>query len=436
MPFSHYRILPRFLFKWILIVTPLAILIGSACAAFLFTLDQATQTRQRQPYVLYLLPLAGLLITFLYTKLGKNSESGNNLILEAIHGHENDDSSVVVPGRMAPLVFVATILTHLFGGSAGREGTAVQIGGSMAAKLGKLLRLNNHDARLLLISGVAAGFAGVFGTPLTGVIFAMEVLSVGKMSYDAIIPALIAASVSFWVVDAWGIHHSVYSIATGLTPHALLPTVLLAGKIIIAASAFGAASILFAQGTHWVGTTFKKYIKSAYLRPVIGAAILIAMVSLFPLSDYLGLGTQSLDPNSVTIASAFTDGGAKPYSWLVKSAFTSLTLGSGFKGGEVTPLFYIGATLGNTLAGILNAPVDLFAALGFIAVFAGATNTPLACAIMGVELFGGEYTLFYAIATFVAYLVSGTNSIYLGQRFVIPKHSLNHQPKHKDQQTS
>lgn len=432
MPFSQVQSLSRFLIKWALIITPLAALIGSACAAFLFTLDQATLARLRQPWLIYLLPFAGMLISLLYTKLGKNSESGNNLILEAIHGHENDDSSVVVPGRMAPLVFVATILTHLFGGSAGREGTAVQIGGSMAAKFGKLLRLDHHDARLLLISGVAAGFAGVFGTPLTGVVFAMEVLSVGKISYEALIPALFAASLSYWVVDAWGIQHAVYPISSGLVPDGLFPTLALAGKIVLAAIAFGAASVFFARGTQWVGRQFKKFVKNPTLRPFLGALILIALVTILPLEDYLGLGTKALTTNAVTLSSAFTDGGVESYSWFVKSVFTSLTLGSGFKGGEVTPLFFIGATLGNTLAGILNAPVDLFAALGFIAVFAGATNTPLACAIMGVELFGGEYTLLYAIATFVTYLFSGTNSIYGGQRFLLPKHPFVHKPRTKD----
>ena len=410
-----------YVFKWLAITTPLAAVVGSACAFFLWSLGYVTTLRFNNPWLLFLLPLAGIPITYLYTRFGKQSDGGNNLLMDAIHGHENDDSSVVVPGRMAPLILLATLATHLFGGSAGREGTAVQMGGAIAAKLAKLLTLNHADSRTLLMAGISAGFAGVFGTPLTGAVFAMEVLAIGAISYDALIPCLAAAILSNWVVAAWGVQHTHFAIAPALAGVGLLPNLLLAAKVALAAVAFGFASVFFSQLTHFFSTQFKRFIANPYLRPMIGGILIIGLVTLMGTRDYLGLSTTSPNPNAITLASAFQPGGVSPLSWFYKTIYTAITLGSGFKGGEVTPLFFIGASLGNLLSQLLSAPTALFAALGFVAVFAGATNTPLACTIMGIELFGAEYTLFFAIAAFVSYLFSGHNGIYLSQRIGLPK---------------
>ncbi len=421
MPFRwsprEHLTLGAYLVKWLCVVTPVSIAIGSACALFLWLLDLATRQRFQTPWLLYLLPLVGAVITLLYVRIGGRAEGGNNLLMDAIHGSEHHDSGIVVPRRMAPLILGATIISHLFGASVGREGTAVQMGGSIASAIGRWFRLNLVDFRILLMAGIAAGFGAVFGTPLTGAVFAMEVLAVGRMTYDALIPCLMAAIIGDQACQAWGIHHSRYSIAS-LTPEI---SGLLTTKVILAAVAFGLASVLFAELIHSTGTIFKRFISRPWLRPVLGGLLIIALTHLLGTRDYLGLGVSSPDPGGVTILSCFTANGATPWSWWWKLLFTVVALGSGFKGGEVTPLFFIGAALGNTLALLMNAPVDLFAALGFIAVFAGASNTPLACTLMGIELFGSQHTLYFAMACFLSYLCSGHSGIYLSQRIATPK---------------
>lgn len=412
----------RYTFKWLLLTAPVGLVTGSACALFLIALDWATATRWTHPWLLFLLPLAGVAMTLLYHFLGKNTDAGNNLIMDQIHtsGMAGGQRGGV-PRRMAPLVLAATVATHLFGGSAGREGTAVQMGGAIASGFARAFRLHARDIRILLMVGIAAGFGGVFGTPLAGAVFAMEVLSIGTLSYEAILPCLMGALLGDFACTAWGVHHTDYH--QRLTT--LLPRFdpLLMGKVALAAVAFGLASTLFAELTYGLAWLFKKSAKPFFLRPVAGGVLLIALTWLLGTRDYLGLGVSgpAAEPQAVTILSAFHPGGALPWSWFWKTLFTAITLSSGFKGGEVTPLFFVGATLGNSLAWAFNAPVDLFAGIGFVAVFAGATNTPLACTIMGIELFGAPPTLYLATGCFVAYLFSGHSGIYLSQRIGTPK---------------
>lgn len=408
---AEYRAAARFLVRWISLATPGAIVIGSVVALFLRALDVVTVARWDAPWLLWLLPAGGLLIGVMYHYLGRSAEGGTNLVMDEIHSPGGG-----VPARLAPLVFAGTVLTHLVGGSAGREGTAVQMGGAIASVLARRLRLDAHDARILLTTGIAAGFGAVFGTPLTGAVFAMEVLTIGRMSYGALVPCLIASLVADLTVAAWGAHHTLYHIAPLVGSGIAHLDLVLMAKVIVAAIAFALASVLFAVATHGTARLLARAIPLPWLRPVIGGAVIIGLVLLLGSRDYLGLGVTARDPHAVTILSSFTASGARPWSWLVKLAFTAITLGSGFKGGEVTPLFFIGAALGNTLALIMNAPVDLMAALGFIAVFAGATNTPLASTLMGIELFGGDAAPYFAIACFVAYLFSGHTGIYAAQR--------------------
>lgn len=411
-----------YVLKWLALTVPVAAAIGSACALFLWSLELATQTRFDQPWLLFLLPLAGAVINVLYSRLGGNAEGGANLLMDAIHGRRQGDSAIVVPRRMAPLILLATIVTHLFGGSAGREGTALQMGGSIAATFGRVFRLSQTDVRTLLVAGIAAGFGGVFGTPLAGAVFAMEVLVLGRIKYDALIPCLTAALVADWTCRAWGINHLHDVVALSApSPSVVAFDWLLMGKVALAAIAFGLASILFAELTHTINRVFKQRIKWHSLRPFIGGIVVIGLTAILGTREYLGLGVSSPDANAVTISSAFLPHGADSLSWFWKLLFTAVTLGSGFKGGEVTPLFFIGATLGNVLAGILHAPVDVFAALGFVAVFAGATNTPLACTLMGIELFGTEYAAYFAVACFLSYVCSGHSGVYSSQRIGTPK---------------
>jgi H+/Cl- antiporter ClcA len=423
-PRVHFASLAQ-LAKWSVLIVPPAILAGSASAFFLWSLDGVTRLRWEHGWLLFCLPLAGLLLGLLYHKLGRSVEGGNNLIVDAIHQPGGG-----VPARMAPLVLIGTLITHLFGGSAGREGTAVQMGGAIASEFGRLFRVPRESVRVLLMGGVAAGFGSVFGTPLTGAVFAMEVLTVGRMQYEALIPVLIASVAGDLTCSAWGIKHAVYHIQFVDARHGSLlrlDLVLLA-KVVGAGAVFGLASLLFSELAHALQKLFKKRIPFAPFRPVLGGVLVIAGVFILGTRDYLGIGVISPQADGVSILSSFHADGSHAWSWLWKLLFTVVTLASGFKGGEVTPLFFIGATLGNTLAWLLNAPVDLFAGLGFIAVFAGATNTPLACTIMGVELFGGEHTVYFATACFIAYFFSGHSGIYLSQRVGVPKHPVEDLP--------
>jgi len=413
---SHVRDLAQ-LGRWTLLALPVALAAGSATALFLWALDRAIHLQWEHPGLLWGLPLAGVVVGLAYHYVGKGSDRGNNLLIEEIHQPGGG-----VPARMAPLVLVGTLVTHLFGGSAGREGTAVQMGGSLAGLLARWLRLNPQNRRLMLMCGIAAGFGAVFGTPLTGAIFAMEVLVVGRVQYEALIPVLVASVVGDATCTAWGIHHTIYhlDVAPGSGMHAAFDALLL-GKVALAGVCFGWGGRLFSELTHTLQGAFKKLVPYAPLRPAVGGVLVIAMVWLLGTRDYLGLGVSAPPHGTVSILAAFEADGATPWSWLWKTVFTAVTISSGFKGGEVTPLFFIGATMGHSLGVLLHAPIPLFAALGFIAVFAGAANTPLACTLMGIELFGAHYGVCFGVACFVAYFFGGHSGIYLAQRLGVPK---------------
>jgi H+/Cl- antiporter ClcA/PII-like signaling protein len=430
MPFRwnprEHVALGQYVLKWLLIAVPVGAVIGSAVALFLWSLDQVTRLRWRTdtamglPWLLFLLPVAGIGIGLMYHLLGKSVEGGNNLIMDQIHKPGGG-----VPIRMAPLVLIGTIVTHLCGGSAGREGTAVQMGGSIASTVGRWFRFNKTDTRTLLMVGVAAGFGAVFGTPLTGAIFAVEVLVIGLVDFQSIVPCLVGSVVGNLVTTACGIKHTEYPIADfGRLSWLLL------GKVAVAAVAFGLASVVFAELAHGLNRVFKRAVPWPIFRPALGGLLVIGLAYVIG-PDYLGIGVNADPhyPNQVSIVNCFHYGGATWWSWWWKVLFTAVTLSSGFKGGEVTPLFFVGAALGNTMGRLLHAPVDLFAGLGFVAVFAGATNTPLACTIMGIELFAATkpelihsgFIVYLATACFIAYLLSGHCGIYLSQRIGVPK---------------
>lgn len=394
-----------FLLKWTFICLLIGGFTGTASAGFLWTLEWATNYREANLWIIWLLPIAGLVIGLSYHLYGESVVKGNNMLLEEYHSPKK-----VIPFKMAPLVFLGTILTHLFGGSAGREGTAVQIGGAIADQFTKIFKLNNLDRKIILICGISAGFASVFGTPLAGAIFALEVMIIGRIKFDAILPSFLAAIFANYFCDVWEIsHHTHYTISSviALTPSAVLWS-LLAGII------FGLVSMLFSKSTHFWGNLFKKYINYPPLRPVIGGIVLAVIVYFMETTKYIGLGVP-------TIVDAFNID-LNSYDFILKLLFTSFTLGAGFKGGEVTPLFFIGATLGNVLVWFIPMPMPLLAGMGFVAVFAGATNTPIACTIMGIELFGIESGIFIALACTTSYLFSGHSGIYSAQIIGSPKH--------------
>lgn len=406
---SFYQKYPSIIFigKWLFIAVFIGIIVGSASAFFLTSLHKAEDIRETNKWLIWLLPVAGMGIGLLYHYLGKNSEAGNNLLIDrAIHPqHER------IPFRMAPLVLIGTIATHLFGGSAGREGTALQMAGSLSDQLAKPFKLNYADRKILIIAAIAAGFGSVFGTPLAGAIFGLEVIVIGKVKYDAIYPAFVASILADYVTRLWGVHHTSYSI--NIVPDISTMNIVYS---IVAGVAFGLVAATFSKLNHAIGVFFKKYVKYPPLRPFVGGAIVAIAVFAIGTTKYIGLGVPFIEE-------AFHDK-MNVYDFAVKLVFTAVTLGAGFKGGEVTPLFYIGATCGNAVSTFIPLPMGLLSGMGFVAVFAGATNTPLACTIMAIELFGIESGIYVAIACVVAYLMSGNTSIYNGQFIGQPKHIL------------
>ncbi len=383
--------------KWTVLAMGVAVLAGSASAFFLFALDWATRTREANRWLLWGLPFAGFAVGWVYLKIGRQVEAGNNLLIDEIH-----DPKKVVPLRMAPLVLAGTVISHLFGASVGREGTAVQMGGALADQLTHLFKLKHEDRRLVLMAGISAGFASVFGTPLAGAVFALEVLSTGRMRYEALLSCVIAAVVADQVGLWWGVQHTAYVV--GHVSH-ITPWVLLA--MVLAGVAFGLAGRTFAVATHALSGWMKQRVAYAPLRPMLGGVVVVGAVLLFGADRYIGLGIP-------VMLEAFTQP-LPATDFVGKMAFTIASLGTGFKGGEVTPLFYIGATLGNALAPVLHVPFALLAAVGFVAVFAGAANTPLASTLMAMELFGVEVGVFAALACTTSYWCSGHAGIYRAQ---------------------
>lgn len=397
----------KYSLKWIVYSLPVGVLCGSASAILLKTLNWATDYRENHLAIIALLPIAGLIIGLLYHYWGKGSERGNNYILDEVHNPQS-----TVPFRMAPLVFVGTVLTHLFGGSAGREGTAVQMGSAISEKVGRLLSVRLEDREIFLIIGMSAGFASVFGTPLAGTIFAIEVLIIGHLRFSAILPSLFAAYIAhFTCHQLWKVAHTTYHI--GVLPDFKFTSLL---YVLFAGFLFGLAALLFSRMAHFWSQLSKRWVSYPPFRPLLGGIILVVLIYIMGTTKYIGLGIP-------TILSSFYE--QEPwFAFLVKIILTTFTLGWGFKGGEVTPLFFVGASLGSALSGIIPLPIGLLAGIGFVAVFSGATNTPIACTVMGIELFGINAGIYLALACFTAYMCAGNQGIYTSQKLLKPKYKI------------
>lgn len=400
--------IPSFIYlgKWLVICLVIGALAGSASAALLYSLQWATDFRESHQWIIALLPIGGLMVGLVYHYYGSSVVKGNNMLLEEFHSPQK-----IIPFKMAPLVLFGTVVTHLFGGSAGREGSAVQMGGAIADQFTKWFRLNKDERKIVIVIGVSAGFASVFGTPLAGAVFALEVMILGRMRYDALLASFLGAVVADYVCTLWPVHHTHYGVQ--LVPDISPLTFLYA---IIAGIIFGFGGLAFSKATHFFTVLFKNKFNYPPLRPVVGGVVIALAVYAMGTTKYIGLGVP-------TIVDAFHM--QLPwYDFAAKLIFTAFTIGAGFKGGEVTPLFFMGATLGNALVWVIPLPTELLAGMGFVAVFAAATNTPIACTLMAIELFGAAGGVYFGIACVVAYMFSGHSGIYSAQIVGSPKHFL------------
>jgi len=382
--------------RWVVLSSFVGATAGILSASFIEALDWTADTRTDRKWLLWLLPLAGLAVGSAYHYLGKGLERGSNLLIDQIHEH-----SEWIPVRMSVLIFACSVITHLFGGSAGREGAALQLAAGATDPISKRLGLNEHDRSIMLITAIAGGFGSVFGVPVTGAVFALEVQRVGRVRYEAIIPAFVASIVGDAVVRTLGVHHTHFPSLPGFEWSATI-----AWQLSLLGVIAGLVAMSFVFLTHTVRDTMKRVVAWYPARPMIGGIIVAALILAFGWRDYSGL--------SVHLASNAFAGSTEGDFW-VKLLLTALTIGSGFVGGEFIPLFVTGALLGATFGSVLGVSIPFFAMVGAVAVLAGGTNTPLAMVFLGIELFGGNGAIVFAVACVIAYSTSGHKGIYHAQ---------------------
>ena len=387
------------LLKWMVLGGVIGLVGGIIGSLFHIGVDTATQARLAHPWVLYLMPVGGLAIVGLY-RLTKTEGKGTNDIIASVHFGEQ------VPGLLVPVIFVSTVITHLCGGSAGREGAALQIGGGIGYQAGRLLRLGEKDLPLATLCGMSGVFAALFGTPLTATVFALEVISVGVLYYAGLVPCLTAALTGYLVSVLMGVPPTRFTVTV---PGLEVRTMLL---VMVLALLCAVVSILFCRGLHGVEHLLKRTMKNPYLRVAVGAAVLIGL-TLLTNGDYNVAGME-------VIGRAIA-GQADPWAWVWKLLFTAITIGCGFKGGEVVPSFFVGAAFGCVAAGWLGLPAGFGAAMGLVSVFCGAVNCPLASIILSVELFGSGDLLYFAMACSISYLISGYCGLYSSQTILYSK---------------
>lgn len=389
--------------KWLICSAIIGITCGAVGTAFHYSVEYVTQFRSGHSWIIFLLPAAGLLIVFLYRAGGIKHDKGTNLVIGSIRNPEYN-----VPFRMAPLIFITTVITHLFGGSAGREGAALQIGGSLGASIGKLIKMDDNDKHIMTLCGMSAVFAALFGTPVTAALFSVEVISIGILYYSALVPCILSATISYAITEKFHITPTYFilnqvpemSLATGI-------------RVIILSVAAAVLSILFCMSMQVIGKTFKKYLKNQYLRILVGGVLLVLLTLAVRCNDYNGAG--------MNIIEQAIHGTAKPEAFILKLLFTCITIGCGFRGGEIVPSFFIGATFGCTLGGWIGLDPGFGAAMGLVCLFCGVVNCPLASLVLSIELFGASGILLFAIGCSVSYMLSGYYSLYSEQKIIYSK---------------
>lgn len=388
--------------KWSLIAVLTGIVGGFIGVLFHVAVEKATEVRIANPVIIYFLPLAGLVIVLLYKGLKASCELGTNNVIKSARAEEN------LPWVLAPLIFISTAVTHLFGGSAGREGAALQLGGSIGTVIGKIFRLNKDDLSTVVTCGMSAVFAALFGTPITATFFVLEVLSVGIMHYSRLVPALFASLSAFGVSLMLGVKPVWFGLdfVPVFNPINIL-------KIVGIGVIFAVVSIVFCVVTDKIHKLYSKYIKNLYLRAFSGGVLVVILTLIFRTYDYNGAGMD--------IVGNALSGNARPEAFVLKMILTAITLGAGFKGGEIVPTFFIGSTLGCVLGGLFGVDPGFCAALGLVGLFCGVTNCPVASLILSIELFGAQGIIFFSVIVAVAYVLSGYFGLYKSQKIVYSK---------------
>ena len=391
----------RVFLKWLAIASVTGAAGGLIGAAFHLSVDGVNALRESFPKLLWMLPVVGVVIALIYRYTHMERE-GTNAVIDSIHLGER------IPLGLVPVIFASTVLTHLGGGSAGREGAALQIGGGLGWSMGRLFRLDEKDMRLVTLCGMSALFSALFGTPLTATIFALEVISVGVVYYSGLVPCLTAALAAFGVTRLFDIAPTRFAVeAPALSPDILW-------RVAVLGVACAVMSIVFCETMHRSERLISRSVKNPYLRAAAGGLVIIALTYICGSTDYNGAGTA-------VISRAIADGQAEPAAFLLKLVFTAITLGCGFRGGEVVPTFFIGATLGCVLGPILGIPAGFAAAVGLVALFCGAVNCPVASVILSVELFGSGGTVLFAVACAISYMLSGYTGLYSSQKIMYSK---------------
>lgn len=399
---GHIRDGTAFL-KWIFYSCLIGLLVGAVAVAFHYGIDWTTGLRMRDPHIAWLLPAGGVSIVLIYRICHMERDRGTNLVLVAVREAEH------LKLRTAPLIFLSTIITHLVGGSAGREGAALQLGGSMAAYIGRKIHLDAKNGRIMVMCGMAAAFSALFGTPLTASVFAMEVVSVGVMYYAAFVPCVTAALVSFQLARLCGLHGEpgyIIGACAALTPVSMLQAAVLGGLCAL-------VSILFCRIMHLSPHLYEKYFPSTMLRAAVGGLLVLGLTLLTGNQDYNGAGDA--------VIRRMLAGETIPEAFLLKILFTALTLGAGFRGGEIVPVLFTGCAFGTWVGPMLGLPHGFSGALGMTSVFCGATNCPLTSILLSYELFGGESLPLYALCCGVSYALSGYYGLYSEQKIIYSK---------------
>lgn len=391
------------LLKWCIAAAGIGVGLGFTGVLFYKLLHFVTELRLGHTWMLFLLPFAGLIIVWLYNVSGEGTNSGTNVVLSAIQAGER------LPFRVAPLVFISTIITHMFGGSSGREGAALQIGGAIGNWIGGLFKLDEKDKHVLIMCGMSACFSALFGTPAAAAIFSLEVISVGVMYYAALVPCVLSALIAKGIVKIFDVE--VVKFDLGIIPTLDLPGGL---KLIVLGAIFAGVSVLFIVILQSSNTLFTKYFKNPYIRIFAAGWIIVGLSLLLRTNDYLGASAELISIGIVT-SSAW-------YVFLLKIIFTSITLGSGFKGGEIVPSLVVGATLGSFLAPLFHMPLPVCVACGMVSVFCGVTNSPVTSFVLSIEMFGTGPMYYCIISIAVSYLLSEYYSLYKSQKIVYSKY--------------